>query len=232
MFIYLVFPVATLFIIFGVLHDRNDWLRSSVRRTLILYRRLINRCTTQRSLLNENLASVTSERSVDTTGRAELDDVPAQKTAVSKIADHTKEKISDAILGEVGAKMKTLNAPRYSFESTLSEEKDTDLDLPVIRTLPLGKTQDNATRISKPEETKNVFESLETTIEKSVAHPSTRLNTKQIYNLLMKETLKENEARQSLIDNDKKLNELFLTEIKEQVPSSSENKQEREDKNK
>ncbi|CAK9814693.1 hypothetical protein ANTPLA_LOCUS8303 [Anthophora plagiata] len=230
MFIYLVFPVVTLFIIFGILHDRNDWLRSSVRRTLILYRRLINRCTTQRSLLNENLASVTSERPVDTTGRAELDDVPAQKIAVSKIADHTKERISDTILGEVGAKMRTLNAPRYSFESTLSEEKD--FDLPVIRTLPLGKTQDNATRISKPEETQNIFESLEAAIEKSVAHPSTRLNTKQIYNLLMKETLKESEARQSLIDNDKKLNELFLTEIKEQVPSSSENKQEREDKNK
>ncbi|CAK9799356.1 hypothetical protein ANTQUA_LOCUS2008 [Anthophora quadrimaculata] len=230
MFIYLVFPVATLFIIFGVLHDRNDWLRSSVRRTLTLYRRLINRCTTQRSLLNENITSVTSERSVDTTGRTELDDVPAQKTAVSKIADHTKER--DAIFGEVEAKIKTLNTPRYSFESTLSEEKDTDLGLPVIRTLPLGKTQDNATRISKPEETKNVFESLETTIEKSIAHPSTRLNTKQIYNLLMKETLKENEARQSLIDNDKKLNELFLTEIKEQVPSSSENKQERENKDK
>ncbi|KOC66089.1 hypothetical protein WH47_00982 [Habropoda laboriosa] len=231
MFIYLVFPVATLFLIFGVLHDRNDWLYSSVRRTLTLYRRLINRRTPQRSLLNENLESITSERPVvRTDDRIELENVPAQKTTISNIADHTKEKMSDAILGETRDTMKILNPPRYSFESVLSEEKDRDIDLPVIRTLQLGKTPDNATRISKQEETENIFESLKTTIEKTAVDPSSRLNTRQIYNLLMKESLKENEARQKLID--KKLNESLPIEIKEQVPSSSQNKSEREDKNK
>lgn len=70
-----------------------------------------------------------------------------------------------------------------------------------MRTLQLGLIQDDTIR-TKQEGKESIFETLKNSIEKS-NYSSPRLNTRQIYNMILKETLKENEARQKLSDNDK-----------------------------
>lgn len=71
-----------------------------------------------------------------------------------------------------------------------------------MRTLQLGLMQDDTIRTTKQEGKESIFETLKNSIEKS-NYSSPRLNTRQIYNMILKETLKESEARQKLLDNDK-----------------------------
>lgn len=61
--------------------------------------------------------------------------------------------------------------------------------------------QDDSRRITKQEAKENIFESLKSSIERS-NYPASQLNTSAVYKYL-KETLRENEAKQKLLDSDK-----------------------------
>ena len=223
MFIYLVAPVATFVFIFGLLYIKrlDNWLRSSIRCSLILYNGLIYRTAIQTSLNNRdsesNLTSESPMAVISDRDRVEYDELLAQK-----IVANNNERLADAFLEEVGNRSKNLNPPRYSFEDIVSEERNKDLGLRV-KTHQLGITYDNITRTSKQEGKENILETLKSSVEKS-NYPSSRLN-KQIYNLILKEGQKECEARQKLLSSDNnKFNEPLPTEIKEYLPSSSEKK--------
>ncbi|XP_053983194.1 uncharacterized protein LOC128886950 [Hylaeus anthracinus] len=226
MFIYLVAFVATLFIIFGLVHVRclNDWLRSSICSSL--RNGLFRRSEIEASFNNEDLESTfTSERSLTETGEVrEFDDFLTQRAMFSN-----KERLSDVLLAETGNNSRNLNQPRYSFEDILSGERDRDFGIPATRALQLGTTKDDSIRATKQEGNENIFESLKSSIERST-NPSSRLNTSQIYNLILKETLKDKAARQKLLENEKsKFNESLPNKLVEHLPSRSENRSERED---
>ncbi|XP_016907752.1 uncharacterized protein LOC107995038 [Apis cerana] len=224
MFIYLIAPVAILFFIFGLLHIKclYNWLLASLRCSLTLYNGLICRPAIQTSLNEDFESNLTIERPMAViSDKAEYEDLLAQSLTISN-----NERLSDIHLGETGSKSRNVNLPRYSFEDIISEKKDKDLGLPVMRTLQLGLMQDDTIRTTKQEGKESIFETLKNSIEKS-NYSSPRLNTRQIYNMILKETLKESEARQKLLDNDK-FNEVSPIEIKEHLPSSSENKPELE----
>ncbi|XP_017888322.1 uncharacterized protein LOC108629888 isoform X2 [Ceratina calcarata] len=181
------------------------------------------------SLLRENIDGSTSERLSAVHGRTGAENILAQHRTTF----------------DPRRKERSLNAPRYSFEDLLSEERDKDLGLSsggvgiAVGKVRLGgavvKDDDGVRRSVKQEAKENIFESLKNSIDKTNNYPTSRLNTRQIYNMILKETLKESEGRQRLLDNDQiKFNEsssLPPIEIKEQLPSSSssENRVERED---
>ncbi|XP_076167459.1 uncharacterized protein LOC143146746 [Ptiloglossa arizonensis] len=228
MFIYLVAVVATLFIIFGLLHARclNDWLRSSIRYSRILYNERIRNSEIEERLNNENLQTVStlSIPLIITDEVKDFIDFMTQRTAYN-----TKERLSNALMGEVEGKSRNLNQPRYSLEDVLSGERDKDLGLPTTRTLQLGTAKDDTIKTSKQEGKENIFESLQSSMEKKT-HPHCQLN--QIYNLILKETFKDNTAKQKVLeDENSKLKESLPINLVEQVPSSSEKKIECENMN-
>ncbi|XP_015440441.1 PREDICTED: uncharacterized protein LOC107195169 [Dufourea novaeangliae] len=119
------------------------------------------------------------------------------------------------------------------------EESFNNEDVENDCTLSLGATEEenfqaqrlvfdnNETSIADNAGKENIFESLKTTIARST-NPSTRLNTTQIYDLIMEETLKESSARQKLLDAERrKFNERVPLKITDHLPSSSENPPER-----
>ncbi|XP_076244345.1 uncharacterized protein LOC143185302 [Calliopsis andreniformis] len=221
MFIYLVAVVATLFLIFGLLHARclNDWLRSSVCCSLSLYNGLIRRPAIETSLNSDLENVVTESPPIAANERTEHGEHPTPRATFNN-----KERLSDAILGEAGSKARSLNPPRYSFENILSEDRDKAFGLPATRPLELGTPENDTIRATKQEGQENIFESLKSSIERSSTSPYSRLNTSQIYNLILKEKLKENAAKQKLLETDKdKIDESLANKTPENVPSSSEN---------
>ncbi|OAD54365.1 hypothetical protein WN48_08079 [Eufriesea mexicana] len=225
MFIYLVAPVATLAIIFGLLHIRylGTWLRSSIRYPLTLYNGLICRPIVQTSLNNEDFESnLTPEKSVAITSdkfESEYENLLTQKIAISN-----NERLSDVLLGEDEIKLRNLNLSRQSFENIVLEEKDKAAKIPELRVM-----QHDTSGTTKQERKENTFESLKNSIEKS-NYVFSQLNTRQINNLIWKETLKESEAKQKLLDSDKnEFNEMSSFEIKEHLASTPENKPKAED---
>lgn len=69
--------------------------------------------------------------------------------------------------------------------------------------MQVGTTQDDTIRTSKQEAKENIFESLKSSIERTTATPYSRLNTSQIYNIILKEKLKENAVKQKLLESDR-----------------------------
>ncbi|XP_043264911.1 uncharacterized protein LOC122404753 [Colletes gigas] len=226
MFIYLVAVVATLFIIFGLVHARclKSWIGSSVPSSFC--DQLTRRPQTEASLDNEDLESTfATGRSLAMTDEIrEFEDLAPQGFVFG-----TKERSSDVFIAETGSKSRNLNPPRYSFENLLSGERDIDLGLPATRNLQLGTTKDDeAIKTTKQEGKENLFESLKNSLEKG-AFPPSRLNTSQIYNLIVKETLKDNAAKRKLLEIERiKFNESLPIKLVEQLPSSSENEPEQD----
>ncbi|XP_076633644.1 uncharacterized protein LOC143347900 [Colletes latitarsis] len=226
MFIYLVAVVATLFIIFGLVHARclKNWIGSSIPSSFC--NELARRPETETSLNNEGLESTFA------TGRSPTitDEIREfENLALQRITFGNKERSSDVFIAETGSKSRNLNPPRYSFENLLPGERDIDLGLPATRNLQLGTTKDDeAIKTSKQEGKENIFESLKNSLEKG-AFPPSRLNTSQIYNLIVKETLKDNAAKRKFLEIEKiKFNESLPVKLVEQLPSSSENEPEQE----
>ncbi|XP_076669948.1 uncharacterized protein LOC143369638 isoform X2 [Andrena cerasifolii] len=200
MFIYLVALAAALFIIFGLVRGRclTDLLWSPISCPASLYNGLIRRPAIEATLNNDLENTSTTETPwAETNERVAYEELPLQRAAWSN-----RDGSSDAILGGTGSKARSLNPPRYSFEDILSEERDKDLGFPVSRPIQLGAAQVNALRSSKPEGKDTILESLRSSIERTSTSPYSRLNTSQIYNLILKEKLKENAAKQKLTEND------------------------------
>ncbi|XP_076751047.1 uncharacterized protein LOC143423538 [Xylocopa sonorina] len=228
MFIYLVASVAALLIIFGLLHITclNDgWLQSSIRYSRTLCNELICRPPIQATLNNENIDnSSTPERPATLiTERAEYGDFPVQKTS-----SFSNKDVSSGVrlVDTKGSKSRNLDPSQCSLGDILSEEKP--VALPTTRTFQSGTAQRDT--IETEQETReNLFGSLKSSIEWS-DYPSSRLSTRQKYNLFLKETLKQNEARQKLMDIEKQnFNESLQIETKGELPPSSENKPAPED---
>nr|XP_034175168.1 uncharacterized protein LOC117601915 [Osmia lignaria] len=223
MFIYLIALVATLFIIFGLLHARclNDWLQSSIRLPFNVSSRLIRRPVNEISLQNESLENnLTSERPFLVTSEwGEHDGI--------SVTFNNVERLPDSILDEPGIKLRN---PRYNFEDIPPIEMKKDPDLAGTKTLQLGIAKNNA--IGKQEANENIFESLKNSIEKTAASQSGRLNTKQIYNLIMKETMKESEAKQKLVESFRSKPIESPIEIRDHFASSSSKEEDEDNLNK
>ncbi|XP_076291838.1 uncharacterized protein LOC143214531 [Lasioglossum baleicum] len=209
MFIYFVALILTPLIIFGLVHARclNNWLRSKARNSLTICSGLIRRPRMETLTINEDTENVCApERFFDTAEEvAESETQPAPRS----LFDSKEESRTDFLTGipETEGKLNNLNPPTYSFENVLPEARERDFEL-------------SGTRAKKD----NLIESLKSTIEKST-NPSGRLNTAQIYNLILEETIKENVARQKLLETERRrVNNITAPlNITEEAPSSSEN---------
>ncbi|XP_033342302.2 uncharacterized protein LOC117229726 isoform X1 [Megalopta genalis] len=203
MFIYIVAIIFTPLIIFGLVHTRclANWIRWKVINSLSTCNRLTRRPLIETLTINESTENLcTPERSFDII--EEIDNTESLSTApLQRSLFDNKEGSSDTLL-----------TPRYSFEDVLPEAREKHFE-------------SSETRTRK----ENLFESLKNTIEKST-NPSNRLNTTQIYNLILKETLKENLARQKLLETERRKinNEATSLKITEQAASSSENMSEQD----
>lgn len=202
---------------------RDDWLRSSIRCSLTLYNGLICR--------RLNAAPIQASSSLLNTEDDEdslLENRGSTSDRLSAVCDRTEEEILAQRTVFDRRKERSLNAPRYSFQDLLTEEREKNLGFSVVDNVRLGavKDDDAARPVTKQEPKENILESLRNSIDRTNNHPASRLNTRQIYNMILKETLKESEARQKLLDTDRtKLTESSPPiEIKEQVPSSSEDR--------
>ncbi|XP_033342303.2 uncharacterized protein LOC117229726 isoform X2 [Megalopta genalis] len=174
---------------------------------LIIFGLVHTRCLLTRRPLIETLTINESTENLCTPERSfdiieEIDNTESLSTApLQRSLFDNKEGSSDTLL-----------TPRYSFEDVLPEAREKHFE-------------SSETRTRK----ENLFESLKNTIEKST-NPSNRLNTTQIYNLILKETLKENLARQKLLETERRKinNEATSLKITEQAASSSENMSEQD----
>ncbi|XP_078047299.1 uncharacterized protein LOC144475356 [Augochlora pura] len=207
MFIYIVAFIFTPLIIFGLVHTRclANWLSWKVRRPPTTRNRLTGGPRIETLTFNESIEHLcTPERSFDIIEEV-ANNAERLPTAPLQRSYDNKEGSSDILL-----------TPRYSFEDVLPEAREKDF----------GSSETRARK-------ENLFQSLKNTIEKST-NPSTRLNTTQIYNLILRETLKENLAKQKLLETEKRKinNETTSLKISEPAASSSENMSEQTNESK
>ncbi|XP_076647885.1 uncharacterized protein LOC143356247 [Halictus rubicundus] len=216
MFIYLVALIFTPLIIFGLVHARSltNWLRTKARNSLTICNGLIRRPRIETLTINEDTENVSAhERFFDIAEEEEVAE-PERLPVQRPLFDSKEESRCDFLteISEAERKLNNLNPPTYSLDNVLPETRERDSEL-------------SGTREKKD----NLFDSLKSTIEKST-NPSARLNTTQIYNLILKETLKENVARQKLLDIERRrINNITAPlNITEEALSSSENVSEHE----